>query len=184
MSEETKVATETVSEGTTPQTPTETPDAGALIAESKKYRQRSQDAEAQLAKLQAKLEQQDNAKLKEKEEFKTLAEKFESQVNDLTPYKDKYESMVDARKLKLLERLPEDQRDTFKDKDLDVLEFMVDNLGQKETLQPSARGSLPKNTDFGGYNSFAEWAEKDPISYATNNMTSSAKGIKIGYGND
>ena len=184
MSEEKKVATETVSEETTQSKPTETPDAGALIAESKKYRQRSQDAEAQLAKLQAKLEQQDNAKLKEKEEFKTLAEKFESQVNDLTPYKDKYESMVDARKLKLLERLPEDQRDTFKDKDLDVLEFMVDNLGQKETLQPSARGSLPKNTDFGGYNSFAEWAEKDPIGYATNNMTSSAKGIKIGYGNE
>ena len=73
MSEETQVATETVSEETTPQTPTETPDVGSLIAESKKYRQRSHDAEAQLAKLQAKLQQQDNAKLKEKEEFKTLA---------------------------------------------------------------------------------------------------------------
>ena len=64
MSEETKVATETVSEETTQETPTNTPDVGSLIAESKKYRQRSQDAEAQLAKLQSKLEEQENAKNK------------------------------------------------------------------------------------------------------------------------
>ena len=165
MSEETKVATETVSEETTQSKPTETPDAGALIAESKKYRLRSQDAEAQLAKLQSKLEQQENAKLRKNEEFKTLAEKFESQVNDLTPYKDKYESMVDARKLKLLERLPEDKRDTFKGKDLDVLEFMVDNLGQKDNTQPSARGSIPKNQEFGGYESKLDWVSKDPEGY-------------------
>ena len=143
MSEEKKVATETVSEGTTQSTPTETPDAGALIAESKKYRLRSQDAEAKLAELQTKLEQQDNAKLKEKEEFKTLSEKFESQVNELTPFKDKYESMVDARKQKLLERFPEDQRDKFKDKDLDTLEFATSLITENKTLEASARGSIP-----------------------------------------
>jgi len=149
MSEETKVATETVSEGTTPQTPTETPDVGSLIAESKKYRQRSQDAEAQLAKLQAKLEQQENAKLKEKEDFKELAEKFESQVNDLSPYKEKYESMVNTRKQKLLERLPEDKRETFKNKDLDVLEFMAENINSTIAREPSARGSIePKMPDW------------------------------------
>ena len=167
MSEETKVATETVSEGTTPEISIDAlqEKLKAEAAYSQTQRQKKQDAEAQLAKLQSKLEQQDNAKLKEKEEFKTLAEKFESQVNDLSPYKEKYESMVNARKQKLLERLPEDQRDTFKDKDLDVLEFMVDNLGQKESPQPSARGSLPKNEEFGGYESKLDWVSKDPESY-------------------
>ena len=149
MSEETQVATETVSEGTTPQPPTETPDAGALIAESKKYRQRSQDADAQLAKLQAKLEQQDNAKLKEKEEFKALAEKFEAQVNDLSPYKEKYDTLLENRKSQLLSKIPEDQRDTFKDKDVDVLEFMVENISKPTNNEPSARGSIqPKIMDF------------------------------------
>ncbi len=179
MSEETKVATETASEGTTPQTPTETPDAGSLIAESKKYRQRSQDAEAQLAKLQAKLEQQDNAKLKEKEEFKTLADKFESQVNELSPFKEKYETMVNIRKQKLLERLPEDKRDTFKDKDIDVLEFMVDNISQKDNIQPSARGSLPKNQEFGGYKTMAEWAMKDPDA-CNKHLTENVSGYQWG----
>ena len=35
----------------------------------------------------------------------------------------------------------------------------------------------------GGYESFAEWASKDPEGYKKNNMTSESKGIKIGYGN-
>ena len=142
MSEETQVATETASEGTTPQTPTETPDVGSLIAESKKYRQRSQDAEAQLAKLQAKLEQQDNAKLKEKEEFKTLAEKLEAQVHDLSPYKEKYDTLLENRKSQLLSKIPEDQRDKFKDKEVDILEFMIENLNKNELKEPSARGSI------------------------------------------
>ena len=161
MSEETQVATETASEGTTPQTPTETPDAGSLIAESKKYRQRSQDAEAQLAKLQSKLEQQENVKLKEKEEFKTLAEKFESQVNDLSPYKEKYESMVDSRKQKLLDRLPEEQRDKFKDKDLDVLEFMTSEL-QTANSEPSARGAIKSTKKIG------DWTEMSPLDLREN----------------
>ncbi len=149
MSEETKVATETVSEETTQSKPTETPDAGALIAESKKYRLRSQDAEAKLAELQTKLEQQDNAKLKEKEEFKTLAEKFELQVNELSPFKEKYEALLNNRKEQLLQQIPEDQRDNFKDKDIDVLEFMIDNMSKPTNNEPSARGSIqPKVMDW------------------------------------
>ena len=150
MSEEKKVATETVSEETTQSKPTETPDAGALIAESKKYRLRSQDAEAKLAELQTKLEQQDNAKLKEKEEFKTLAEKFELQVNELSRFKEKYEALLNNRKEQLLQQIPEDQRDNFKDKDIDVLEFMIDNMSKPTNNEPSARGSIqPKVMDWG-----------------------------------
>ena len=149
MSEETKVTTETASEEVAQETPTNTSDVGSLIAESKKYRQRSQDAEAKLAELQLKLEQQDNAKLKEKEEFKTLAEKFELQVNELSPFKEKYEALLNNRKEQLLKRIPEDQRDTFKDKDVDVLEFMVENISKPTNNEPSARGSIqPKIMDF------------------------------------
>ena len=67
MSEETNpVATETVSEGSTNEATTDSTDVGALIAESKKYRKRSQDAEARLAKLESDLEKSEKAKLKKK----------------------------------------------------------------------------------------------------------------------
>ena len=156
----------------------------AEIANSKKLRKRAQDAENQNLNLQKQLEAQANTKLKENEEYKTLAEKYEAQVNDLNPYKEKYEGLVEQRRTKLLERLPEDKRETFKNKDLDVLEFMVSELKTK-TQEPSARNLVgTKNTEFGGYTSFAEWAEKDPIGYASNNTSSGAKGIKIGYGGE
>ena len=142
MSEETKVATETVSEETTQETPTNTPDVGSLIAESKKYRQRSQDAEAQVAKLKTIIEEQEKAKMVEKEEWKTLYENEKG-------YKDKYNTLVDQRKSELLKKLPTDQHEKFKDKDLDVLEFMVNNIPKNENISPSARGSIsPKKVDW------------------------------------
>ena len=183
MSEENQVSNETVVEKDT-ENVTQESAQNEYIAESKKYRKRAQDAENRLANLEKQLETQQNQKLKEKEEYKTLAEKYEAQVNELNPYKDKYEGLVEQRRNVLLERLPEDKRETFKNKDLDVLEFMVSELKTK-TQEPSARNLVgTKNTEFGGYGSFAEWAEKDPIGYASQNTTNSAKGIKLGYGGE
>ena len=72
MSEEKIVSNETeVKAGT--ENVTQDNAQSEFIAESKKYRKRAQDAESELANLQKQLEAQDNAKLKEKEEFKTLA---------------------------------------------------------------------------------------------------------------
>ena len=161
MSEENQVSNETVVEQGT-ENVTQEPAQNEYIAESKKYRKRAQDAESKLANLQKQLESQENAKLKQKEEYKTLAEKYEAQVNDLNPFKEKYETLVDQRKSKLLERLPEDKRETFKNKDLDVLEFMVSELKIKNP-EPSARNLVgTKNAEFGGYSSMEEFAMKDP----------------------
>jgi len=181
MSEENQVSNETVVEQGT-ENVTQEVAQNEYIAESKKYRKRAQDAETRLANLEKQLETQQNQKLKEKEEYKTLAEKYEAQVNELSPFKEKYDSLVDQRRNVLLERLPEDRRETFKNKDLDVLEFMVSELKTKAS-EPSARNLVgTKNTEFGGYASFAEWAEKDPIGYESQNSTNTAKGIKVGYG--
>ena len=183
MSEEKVVSNETEVKADT-ENVTQDNAQNEYIAESKKYRKRAQDAETKLADLHKKMEAQENAKLKQKEEYKTLAEKYEAQVNELSPFKDKYEGLVEQRRNVLLERLPEDRRETFKNKDLDVLEFMVSELKPK-AQEPSARNLVgTKNTEFGGYASFAEWAEKDPIGYASQNSSNSAKGIKLGYGGE
>ena len=161
MSEETKVSNEAVADSGAENVVQESAQS-EHIAESKKYRKRAQDAETRLAKLEKKLESQENTKLKEKEEFKTLAEKLEAENTSLNSYKEKYDTLVNQRKAKLLERLPEDKRETFKNKDLDVLEFMADQLNSKPS-EPSARNLVgTKNTEFGGYSSWQEFAIKDP----------------------
>ena len=109
-----------------------------------------------------------------------MAEKYEAQVNELNPFKEKYETLVDQRRSKLLERIPEDKRETFKNKDLDVLEFMVDELKTK-TQEPSARNLVgTKNTEFGGYSSYSEWATKNPDDYQKSNNKLAGQNITIG----
>ena len=83
MSEEQSVATETVSEGTTQEASTSLTDEGALIAESKKYRKRSQDAEARLAKLESQLAK-DTSKLMSLNKRKHIQkEKMIDMIGDL-----------------------------------------------------------------------------------------------------
>ena len=80
MSEDKQQAvTETVSESPAEETQQSSPN-DELIAESKKYRKRAQDAETRLAKLEKSLARAEEDKLKEKEEFKTLYEKASSKV--------------------------------------------------------------------------------------------------------
>ena len=72
MSEDKTTAnTETVSESNATEAQQTSPN-DELIAESKKYRKRAQDAEARLTKLEKSLAEAEEAKLKEKEDFKNL----------------------------------------------------------------------------------------------------------------
>ena len=65
MSEDkTQATTETVSESTATETNQISPN-DELIAESKKYRKRAQDAESRIVELEKKFAQQEEAKLKE-----------------------------------------------------------------------------------------------------------------------
>ena len=160
MSEENQSVEEVVTEATEQSVPV-SPDAG-LIAESKKYRTRAQTAEADLAKLQKRLDDQANATLKENEEWKTLADKREQQLNEALPYKDKYDALYSANKQKLLSRFPGEQQEKFKDKDPEWLESLLEAQGKNDFTETSERASVPKNEDFGGYGSMAEWAMKDP----------------------
>jgi len=141
MSEENKVSNEAVVENGAEGVVQESAQS-EHIAESKKYRKRAQDAESQLAELNKKLEAQENTKLKEKEEFKTLSEKLEAENTSLNSYKVKYDTLVEQRKNVLLEKLPEDKREQFTNKDLDVLEFMVSELASKTPNEPNARGTV------------------------------------------
>ena len=176
MSEENIPVVETTEATETKETVS--PDAG-LIAESKKYRTRAQSAEAELTKLQEKLDGQANAELKKNEEWKTLAEQNEAKLNEALPYKDKYEALYSVNKEKLLSRFPEDQQEKFKDKDPEWLESLLEAQGKNDFTETSERAGVPKNQEFGGYNSMAEWAMKDPKA-CDKHLTESVKGYQWG----
>ena len=113
MSEDkTQAATETVSESPATETPQPSPN-DELIAESKKYRKRAQDAESRLSELEKKFNQQEESKLKEKEEFKTLYEQASSKVESLTSNAEKWTKYEETKRASLLESHPEDERESL-----------------------------------------------------------------------
>ena len=152
MSEETKtVVSETVSEQPTQETQTNSTDVGALIAESKKYRKRSQDAEARLAKLESQLAKAEKAKLKEKEDFKTLYEQNEAKIESLTASADKWAKYQEAKTAALLEGVPEDEREALSKLDFETLEYVTNKINNAKSNAPEVIGNARKsdvNKDF------------------------------------
>ena len=141
MSEETKnVASETVSEQPTQETPASSPDVGALIAESKKYRTRAQDAEARIAEMEKKMAKAEESKLKEKEDFKTLYEKVASENETLSSVADKWTKYEETRRASLLEKHPEEDRGSLQGLPLDTLEFVTNKINGAKANAPEMVG--------------------------------------------
>ena len=142
MSEETKaVASETVSEQPTQESSTTSPDVGALIAESKKYRTRAQDAEARIADLEKKMAKAEETKLKEKEDFKTLYEKVSSENESLSSVAEKWTKYEETRRASLLEKHPEDERESLANLPLDTLEFVTNKINGAKANAPEVAGN-------------------------------------------
>ena len=141
MSEETKtVASETVSEQPTQETPTTSPDVGALIAESKKYRTRAQDAEARIAKMEKTLAKAEETKLKEKEDFKSLYEKVSSENESLSSVAEKWTKYEETKRASLLEKHPEEDRESLVNLPLDTLEFVTNKINGAKANAPEMVG--------------------------------------------
>ena len=141
MSEETKtVASETASEQPTQETPTTSSDVGALIAESKKYRTRAQDAEARIAKLEKGMAKAEEAKLKEKEDFKTLYEKVSSENESLSNKAAEFDKYQETRRASLLEKHPEADRESLIGLPLDTLEFVTNKITDAKPNAPEFFG--------------------------------------------
>jgi len=141
MSEEKTPSVETEVE-TVEKNETASPDA-SLVAESKKYRLRAQDAEKERDGLKAKIADIENQQLKDKEDYKTLSEKQASELADISPYKEKYEAEMQLQKDDLLVKIPENKRDEFKDESVKTLRGIVSMLSEgKSSETPPARGSV------------------------------------------
>ena len=146
MSEENQpVVSETVSEQPTQETHTQPTEVGALIAEIKKYRKRSQDAEARIAELEKTIALAEETKLKEKEDFKALYEKVSSEKETLSSEAAKWQKYEEVKRASLLEQHPEEERESLKDLPLDTLEFVTSKIMDVKPNVPQVSGRT-KNT--------------------------------------
>ena len=160
MSEDkTQAVTETVSESPATET-TQDSSNEQYIAESKKYRKRAQDAETRLVEFEKKFAQQEEGKLKEKEEFKTLYEQASSKVESLTANAEKWSKYEETKRVSLLENHPEEDRENLSKLDLDTLEYVTNKINNNNKnnapeVVGNARGIVPDKP--------IDWSNKDSI---------------------
>jgi len=153
MSEETViVADQAVAETPTQETNNE---VGNLIAESKKYRQRSQTAEAELNELKENLKLQETKQLEEKEEFKSLYEGLKIENEKLKPIVENFEIQEKQRREHLLSQLSDDDQDIYQDLTTIKLEKHIERLGKNKVQISDAK----EVTSSGKFASNTKWAD-------------------------
>ena len=141
MSEDkTTATTETVSESPATET-TQDSSNEQYIAESKKYRKRAQDAEARLVQLEKSHAKAEEAKLKEKEDFKALYDKEFSKNESLTANANKWSKYEEGKRASLLENHPEDERDSLSKLDLETLEYVTNKINNVKANAPEVVGN-------------------------------------------
>ena len=139
--ENSQEVSETVSEQPTEETTDNSTDVSSLVAESKKYRKRSQDAESRLAELEKKLASAEETKLKEKEDFKALYEKVSSENESLSTTAQKWNKYEENRRNTLLESAPEEERERLAGLDLDTLEYVTGKINSSKANAPEVAGN-------------------------------------------
>ena len=145
MSEENKVSNETVVEQDTENVAQESAQ-NEYIAESKKYRKRAQEAESQLAKLQKTIAAQEEEKQKEKEDFKSLYEKVSSENANLSKDAERWKSYESNKRAALLDRHPEDERESLSRLDLETLEYVTNKISKPTNPEVVGRAKVSAPT--------------------------------------
>ena len=117
----------------------------SLIAESKKYRSRAQEAESQLAELRASLEKKKEEELAKQNKWEELATKRQSELDSIKSDYERLKGAEQAYKEELLNSLGEDERETFKDLSVSQLRALSEKL-KIETQEVPSTSSTPART--------------------------------------
>ena len=110
------------------------------VQNAKKLRKRAQDSET---KNQEFLTNQETLKvkaMKDQERYKELSETLQAKLDEVSPFRDKWEAHETSRRDSLLAKLPEDDRESLQSESLKTLEYIV---SLKEESKPSNPAHTP-----------------------------------------
>ena len=107
------------------------------VQNAKKLRKRAQDSESTIQDYTKRQETQKVKQLKEQEKFQELSESLQSKLDEVSPYKERWESHEANRRESLLSQLPEEDRESLGNKDLDTLEYIVNLKTESQPINPS-----------------------------------------------
>ena len=157
---------------------------GTEVDYNKKLRGKNQALETKLEQFEKDKAASRQKKMEEAGEFKTILAEKDSEIESLTKKAGEYDNYLNTRKSELLESFSEDDREQFSHLPLSDIEKLAKRLNVSKSNVPNVpEGRDAKLGEFGGYESYEEWAAKDPDGYKKSNQSPTSQGMKIGYGN-
>ena len=114
------------------------------VQNAKKLRKRAQDAEFSIEENTKVRETQKVKQLREQEKFQELSENLQKQLDDVSPYREKWESHESSRRDVLLSKLPEEDRESLSQKDLDTLEYIVKLKEESKPVNPQHQANASR----------------------------------------
>jgi len=108
------------------------------VQNAKKLRKRAQDAETTVQVTTKERETQKVKQMKEQEKYKELYE-------SVAPFKEKWETHESTRREALLSKLPEEDRESLGQKDLDTLEYIVSIKEESKPVNPAHTPNQSRN---------------------------------------
>ena len=117
-------------------------EVGSLIADAKRYRKRSQEAEAKLNELQAKLNEQEEERMQKNSEWQELAAKYKSERDEYKVMADEGAKIKESVRSSLLEQLDDEDREFAIDLSTEKLQKFV-NRSVKPKVNTNESFSTP-----------------------------------------
>jgi len=143
--ENSQEVSETASEQPTTETTDSSTDVSSLVAESKKYRKRSQDAEARLAELEKKLASAEEVKMIQEGKKDELIAKYQSDNESLVANSEKWAKYEEGKRASLIEQHPEEDRESLAKLPLDTLEYVTNKINSTKANAPEVAGNPRKD---------------------------------------
>lgn len=120
-------------------------EVGTLIADAKKYRQRAQKVESELAELKQKLETQRQTELEKQQEWQTLAEERANRIAELEPVVEQAQKQETQMREKILSEFNEEDRETFGDLPLSKLQALHGKIVNTPKIPIANNPAVPVN---------------------------------------
>ena len=130
------------------------------VQNAKKLRKRAQDAEVSIQDFTTQRETQKVKQLRKQEKFQELSESLQSKLDEVSPYKERWESHEANRRESLLSQLPEEDRESLGNKDLDTLEYIVNLKNESKPLNPTHAPGIARDVQISDISNWKSMTEE------------------------
>jgi len=126
------------------------------IANAKKLRNRAQVAEDENKSLKSKMETDAEKKMRKNQEFRELADKYKTERDQAMEIAQKWNDYKTSKKESLLAKLPDEDREALKNKDLETIEYFASRINKPSNNPNPVPGTARSEKVVKNYNELSE----------------------------